>query len=292
MLEQLDSAGNTLWTWASPLFNKEVHGAKDIIPTKDGGWVIASALGWSRVTQQNSMKYFYDPYLFKLDANRNIVWEKDFHTGIQDISYFHKVIELEDSSLVAFGTKGIEYPDTTNPQYYILHGKIVKLTPNGNILWDREYQYLTTAFAEHEVHDAARTPDGGFLLCGEARGSGSGASQQGWLLKLDEHGCLVPGCHLVSGVLPPSATSSIELLLYPNPATQFLNVFYQSSEEGQELSFSIINVQGQTVQQYQSAAISGKTYMLEVETLPKGIYFLEVLLDGKLVETKEFVVGQ
>ena len=292
MLEQFDRAGNSLWTWESPLFNKEIYGANDLVQTKDKGWVIASALGESRVVNNSYLEYFYDPYVFKLDSARNIVWELSFDNGYSQATEFERVIELEDSSLVVMGGFNKLYPDTTNPSYGNYQCKIVKLDAHGNIIWNRDYGYRTAEFSYHKVYDMKVTPDGGFLIAGEAAIPNQGPRQQGWLLKLDEHGCLVPGCHLVSGVLPPSATSSVELLLYPNPATQFLNVFYQSNEQGQELSFNIINVQGQTVQQYQSAATSGKTYLLEVEQLVAGSYFLEVRLDGKLVKTEKFVVGR
>ncbi len=290
MLQALDHNGNILWTWGSPYFGKQVHGANDIIQTQDGGYVAVSALGGSRVVSNNSrIEYFYDPYIFKLDSARNMLWEHSFECKYAEALAFQKVVELDDSSIVVAGEFGQIYPDTLNPQYAVQQAKVVKLKTDGTILWDRDYAYLTAAYSSHRIFDMISTKDDGILICGSASGSGQGALQQGWLLKLDEHGCLVPGCHLVSGVLPPSATSSVELLLYPNPATQFLNVFYQSSQQDGELSFSIINVQGQILQQYKNTATSGKTYMLDVGELPTGNYFLEVDLDGNLMKTEQFI---
>lgn len=287
-LEQLDSAGNTNWSWSSPL-RKQVYSPNDIVQTKDGGWVVASALGWT-VPNSNRLSYYSDPYLFKLDSARNLVWEQSFTNGYDQTTQFNKVIELEDSSLVAIGTTNKLYPDTSNPQYGIYQGKIVKVGINGSIVWDREFAYFTTEFAQHRVHDAAGTPDGGFLIAGEAIGGNGGPVQLGWLLKLDEYGCLVPGCQLAAGVLPLSATgAAIELRLFPNPTTQFLNVYHDGEASGEAVIFRIVNIQGQEVQQYATQSGSHKTYMLGVEELPVGVYVLTMYLDGELVGSEQFV---
>ena len=208
-------------------------------------------------------------------------------------AYFNKVLELEDSSLVAFGTVVRLYPQP-NPTYFIIHGRVVKLSPQGDSLWSREYEYLTSASSEHDIYDAERTYDGGFLVCGESKGTGSGALQQGWLLKLDEHGCLVPGCHIVLGTLPVGANcNSPELVirLYPNPTVDYLNVFYQSVEtnSNSSLRFSVIDMQGRRLQSYTTADVSDKTYIVPVYELVGGMYILEVRRDGALLKSEQFV---
>jgi len=284
-IEKIDSAGNTIWAWQSP-FNKQVYGANDLIKTKDGGWVVASALGYEYYHGVYPTAHS-DAYLFKLDSARNLLWERSF-PSIFDFAHFYKVIELKDSSLVAFGSVNRQHPQP-NPTHYIKHGRIVKVSPQGDSLWNREYEYMTTPSAINEIYDAAQTPDGGFLICGQSIGSGAGGSQQGWLLKLDEHGCLVPGCHLVTGVLPPQATETVRLSLYPNPTTDYLNIYYRAAQTGTTLSFRILDAQGRQVLQRQSADVSDKTYIIPTYDLPAALYFLEVHRDGQLLQSEQFV---
>lgn len=292
-IEHFDSTGRQRWTWASPQYGKRIYGANDFTRTKDGGWLVASAKGNYTRSTGGRIILSHNPYIFKLDSARNLLWEHDFFTGNGDRTKFNKVIELEDSSIVVFGNQAILYPDTINPQYSIEHGKIVKMTPNGQIIWDRLYEYLTNRYDQHIINDAAVTPDGGFIACGEVRAASAstpGASQQGWLLKLDEYGCLVPGCQLAAGVLPLSATgAAIELRLFPNPTTQFLNVYHDGEASGEAVIFRIVNIQGQEVQQYATQSGSHKTYMLGVEELPVGVYVLTMYLDGELVGSEQFV---
>ncbi|WP_156039650.1 hypothetical protein, partial [Aureispira sp. CCB-QB1] len=227
-LEKIDSLGNTIWTYQSPN-NQQIHGVNDLILSKDGGLVVASAWGYERLNSTGTFANFlHHGYIYKLDSAQNFLWGTILRSPIDDLASFQKIIELEDSTLVAFGTISRTYP-AQNPTHYIIHGRIVKLSPQGDSIWSRDYEYLSTANARHTVYDAERTPDGGFLVCGEANGVDTIPSnpiifQQGWLIKLDDQGCLVPGCHTTTGVLPLEQGGAISLLLYPNPTTDYLNV--------------------------------------------------------------------
>ena len=48
--------------------------------------------------------------------------------------------------------------------------------------------------------------------------------QQAWLLKVDSEGCLVPNCHVSTQELPQN---SLQFSLYPNPASDFLNILFK-----------------------------------------------------------------
>ncbi|BDS14955.1 T9SS type A sorting domain-containing protein [Aureispira anguillae] len=289
-LEKIDSLGNSVWVYQSPN-TQQIHGVNDLIKSKDGGWVIASAWGYERLGATGTWSTFlHDSYVYKLDSARNFLWGKRFRSPIDDAASFDKIIELEDSSLVAFGTISRVYPQP-NPTHYIIHGRVVKLSPDGDSIWNREYEYLNTANSEHTIYDAERTPDGGFLICGEANIIGTGVHQQGWLLKLDEEGCLVPGCHLVSGVLPTQRPAALNLLLYPNPTTDYLNVHYYNPSPQEDLSFRVLDVQGRLLKEYKTYDQSDKTYILPVYDLEAGVYILELRQEGALIGSEEFLKG-
>ncbi|WP_264789602.1 T9SS type A sorting domain-containing protein [Aureispira anguillae] len=287
-LEKIDSLGNSVWVYQSPN-TQQIHGVNDLIKSKDGGWVIASAWGSERLGATGTWSTpIQEAYVYKLDSSRNFLWGTKFHSDALTTANFQKIVALEDSSLVAFGTVVRLYPQP-NPIYNIIHGRIVKLSPNGDSIWSREYEYLNAANSAYTIYDAERTPDGGFLICGEANIIGTGVHQQGWLLKLDEEGCLVPGCHLVSGVLPTQRPAALNLLLYPNPTTDYLNVHYYNPSPQEDLSFRVLDVQGRLLKEYKTYDQSDKTYILSVYDLEAGVYILELRQKGALIGSEEFL---
>lgn len=288
VLEKLDSSGNTIWIYESPS-TEQVWGVNDLIKTKDKGWVVASGFGGEWPVNVVSNQATEEAYVYKLDSARNFLWGRKFASdSYVPIEQFYKIIELEDSSLIAFGDVERLHPQP-NPTYSIRHGRVVKLSAQGDSLWNREYEYLNTASAQHVIYDVERTHDGGFLIAGECTGTGDSIYQQGWLLKLDGEGCLVPGCHLGLGVLPVGATTRVKLSLYPNPTSDYLNIYYQNTSSKRDLTFSVVDAMGRVLDRYTTADISEKTYIFPVQDLDAGVYFLEVRQDGFLLGTEAFV---
>ena len=111
-------------------------------------------------------------------------------------------------------------------------------------------------------------------------------------MKLDEYGCLVPGCHLpdtTTSILPIGSQPQAALKLYPNPVEDYLNVFYRNKQEGKQLTFRILDQQGRVLKSYTTRDISEKTYVFPVWGLLGGWYVLEVRQDGKLVGSEVFI---
>jgi hypothetical protein len=288
IIEKLDSSGNTIWIYESPS-TEQVWGANDLIKTKDGGWVVASGFGGEWPVNAVSNQATEEAYIYKLDSARNFLWGRKFASdSYVPIEQFYKILELEDSSLIAFGDVERLHPQP-NPTHSIRHGRVVKLSAQGDSLWSREYEYLNTASAQHVIYDVERTHDGGFLIAGECTGTGDSIYQQGWLLKLDGEGCLVPGCHLPLGVLPVGAVARVKLSLYPNPTSDYLNIYYQNTSSKRDLTFSVVDAMGRVLDRYTTADISEKTYIFPVQDLGAGVYFLEVRQDGELLQTEAFV---
>ncbi|MCO6490179.1 MAG: T9SS type A sorting domain-containing protein, partial [Phaeodactylibacter sp.] len=117
--------------------------------------------------------------------------------------------------------------------------------------------------------------------------------QQGWLLKVDEYGCLVPGCELVSGVEGPKSSDDFKssddysLLLYPNPVAEALQVYF-SGPAGSEHHFRILDAQGREWRRF-STRLSEVTLLVEVGELPGGVYYLQCLREGQVVWVEGFV---
>ena len=293
VLEAIDSIGNILWTYQSP-DSVQVHRVNDFTKTKDNGWIVATGWGSERLSGNGSYAIpIKEAYIYKLDNNKNFLWGTKFHSDTLTTADFTRIVELEDSSLVVFGTVVRLYPQP-NPTHHIMHGRIVKVSPHGDSIWSREYEYLTAASAKHSIYDAEHTSDGGFLICGESNGYSPNSSiyQQGWLLKLDEHGCLVPGCHIIpNSINPVEKKPIVEVRLYPNPTIDYLNLHYRNPILGEKLTFRVTDISGRILNSYTTADISDKTYIVPVSDLIKGIYVIEIIQDGEVVYGEQFVKG-
>ncbi len=295
-IKKMDYNGNVLWEWQNDS-SIQLLGANDLIQTKDGGWVIGTAIGKEFLrTGGTSSILARDNYIFKLDSARNWLWGTPLRAySFSQRAKVMKVIEQPDSSLMTFGITTDTFPlNDTGATIVQWHAMVAKLSPDGDSLWSHQYYYAQQWGAEHEIFDVEQTHDGGYLIAGQALFSGMGPYQQGWLLKLDQHGCLVPGCHIDSsaiGILPIASRPQAELKLYPNPAVDYLNVLYRNQQTGEKLTFRILDQQGRVLQTHSTSDVSDMTYVFPVWDLLSGWYVLEVRQDGRLVGSELFVKG-
>ncbi|MCB9293683.1 MAG: T9SS type A sorting domain-containing protein [Lewinellaceae bacterium] len=194
--------------------------------------------------------------------------------------------------LVAAGHLFMEYPGISGKD---INGWIVKVSEQGDSLWSRYLRFFTQSpdwTLMHFLYDIKETADGGFVMAGQAEDFEAGwQGQQGWLVKVDEHGCLVPGCHLV-GTASESAAAGPRLLLFPNPAGDLLNVFLKDPalplRSG--AAFRILDAEGRLLATYSAGRLEEATHILPVQGLPAGLYLLQyseeqgVLWSGKFVK--------
>jgi hypothetical protein len=74
--------------------------------------------------------------------------------------------------------------------------------------------------------------------------------------------------------------------VYPNPATDFINIEYAGQSNG---SFELFNVIGQSV--YTEALNAGdQKSAVDVSSLKSGVYFYTLQIDGQVMETKKLII--
>lgn len=165
LLIKTDSLGNQQWQWLSPEGVLQ-DGAHAMIKTPDGGLVVASGQGIEWGTNPNYHYHFWDALIFKLDADRNVVWSTPFrgyHPSPQ--TTLTEMVEAQDGSgFVASGI--VAETEGDEPAYHT--SWLVKVSPEGDSLWVRRYTYFDGEFVAPEVWDMKATPDGGYVLVGTA----------------------------------------------------------------------------------------------------------------------------
>jgi hypothetical protein len=284
---KIDTAGVIEWEYLTPV-NVLLDAARDMVRTNDGGLVIASGKGIEEpVNATTSLLSWESGYIFKLNANRQFVWGVEVKDSIDpsSVNYFSKLISVgNEGAFVATG-QFLELPTEFSRDIF---GWLVKVSADGEQLWLRKHHIVESDLDWHTVYDLKQTPDGGFIMVGQARDSEADTlRQQGWIIKLDSFGCLVPGCQLIDDT--EEAKEEGTLLLYPNPAKDYLNFFYRLANISQKTTFRIYDAQGRLMKQFDGQ--SGEmTYILPVWDWAAGVYFLQVEAEGVVVRTERFVV--
>jgi hypothetical protein len=140
--------------------------------------------------------------------------------------------------------------------------------------------------------DIEATNDGGYILCGRSAIDGpvfpdEQFTAMAWVVKTDSMGCVVPGCHLVGG--EEKTKQRPKVMVYPNPAHDYLAVFVPASTSNQALQVQLINLEGKVVLEDQFTQ-SDATYLLELKNISAGLYVLKVLQNGDLLQAEKVVV--
>ena len=298
----LDSLGTLLWQYYSPVWLPDwrlVDGANAMVATADGGLVVASGRGEEVYVNPNSGSiYWKSAYVFKLDSGRNKEWEIELtEPGYYSspFNFLSKMIAAEDGS--GFLVTGV-YTELLSNNTGDENGWLFKISPEGEKLWSRKLRYLTVGHFNdrHELYDLAETPDGGFLLAGQVKDDSLYEHyQQAWLIKVDEHGCLVPGCHLVGVEEEPGvAQPEVQVMLSPNPAREYVNVFIKDERIAQRrgAQVRVFDSQGRERLRRPAGRLDEVTNMIPVWDWPGGWYVLVYEDAGGVLWEARFVVGE
>jgi hypothetical protein len=288
---KIDSLGNEMWSYLSP--QSQLMGpVNDIILEDDGGMIIATQTGVETFINPVSSGLHWDKGLiYKLNANRQKVWEVGFRdpTRPNILNELSKIIKVSDGSgYVASGEYSITYPDLSAN----LLGWIVKASPEGDSIWSRSLRFFEEDNNLHYLYDIKEAPDGGFIMVGQANEYYAEAyPQQAWIIKVDQYGCLVPGCHLLDDVEEIDLAEAPQILIHPNPVKDYLNVYAKTNTTNPIQSFRMINTKGQMIKTFPANDFD-TTYMIPVHDYPPGIYFLQVTALEGTITTKKFMISR
>jgi hypothetical protein len=175
------------------------------------------------------------------------------------------IIKLEDGNILISGDNFRE-------------GFLMKVTQDGEYIWHRTFSLVDDlpndpGFAQTTLNTTVPLEDGGFLCPGEFFSFNSPDFPNGkaaaLLLKLDEYGCLEPGCHLVDGV--QEFTIYGVLSVFPNPTSG--NFILEIPEGISKGNVEIMDLLGNRVQEIPFQGDSS----LRIQLLGSaGIYILKL----------------
>jgi hypothetical protein len=237
------------------------------------------------------------PMIYKLNRQGEELWTS-FPPTTPFLEQF--TVELEqtcDGGYIMCGHEHVWGPDSSFTfNYNVMLGRYAN---DGTFLWKRNFEFVGTQDFNNRIADLISTSDGGFAAVGYHVNSDldnpypeGEPSQKAWFLKVDECGCLVPGCdpNCSTEVCPesPFLLGEDTFIIGPNPAQSHLNIYLGESEEAGV--FELRNIQGQLVQSF-TAAQGNTTFVLETATYAEGMYVLSYMnAQGEVLQSERVLV--
>ncbi len=303
VLIKTDSIGNQIWT-------RNLGGN-----FKDNSAIVCISEDSAILVGTNYADSMYTPdvaysriNIIKLDIFGNIIWNKKYGESKPN-NYLLNIRALDDSSIIAVGSIRKYNPE---PDWV---GWILKTNFNGDSLWYREYYILSGQQSLNYLYDIVPTLDTGFITCGYIHPfPPDTGSVDTWVIKLDSIGCEWAGCDTTVGVEEHEggeagkhggmeAWRQGSVVVWPNPASEMLNVECSRLNAGSSYDLTVYDIFGRpayssTLQGggWEGGSAAGDRNrtgcVIDVSSLPPGVYFISVLEDGKQIAGGKFVVAR
>lgn len=281
MTMKVDTNGNELWRTFVGIENDSLNECRaisnGIVNSSNGNYYISG--GTDNWCDTNLFtRGFNHSLLIKLDSNGNYLWsKKEKFAGFRE-QYYQNVFNTLDGNIMCIGNAATLYDTTTLTENYDV--LITKYDLNGNVIWHREYGHPD--YYEF-VYKSSQTKDGGFLITGRYENINNPFYDvQTYVMKLDDCGCLVPGCDpncIASGTSNSIKQNTIKV--YPNPTNNYLTIESDSQIE----SYVIYNIIGDI----QQKGLYSES--IDVSKLSNGMYIIKLEHDNKF-STLKFVKNQ
>ena len=289
----IDTLGNVQWNYLSPV--EELLSEQMAIHAEPDGSVIAACFKGEEfsVNAVSGAINWSPAYIYKLNPQHQLEWEVEFHEPYPTMGYsdLNKVLAPADGSGYVIGG----HISILEEGEADVVGWLAKVSLDGEKLWNRKIRYLEVpdVLETHEIFDLKEMPGGGYLMGGQTiyGNEPTGPIQRGWLLRVDEEGCLVPGCHLVN-TEEEAAAPALSLHLYPNPAQEYLYVLLRDAGIARRrgAALQLLDLQGRILQSHPAGRIDEVTSILPVRGLPAGAYVLRYVADGQVLAAERVVV--
>ena len=286
-LLSIDLQGNINWQYSTPSVDLSDN-ANALLPIPDGGLIIGTGKGVETASNSSSGRVDWNPCFFKLNADRQMEWVREFRGRTMGPIYaIVKIAQATDSSGYLGVSRIADFESAEEP----LNGMwVMKVSNAGDSLWARHFTLINEEPGMPEPMDLKATPDGGYIVCGAIDPPDDGGVhplRYGWLLKLDEHGCLVPGCHLPNSTAVEPGTPP-QLALFPNPARDFINFELRGARPAPDGAFRILDAKGRLLQSKPAREALG-TVVVPVQDWAAGAYVVQYLEGGQLRATEQFL---
>ncbi len=186
-----------------------------------------------------------------------------------------------------------------------LVGYLAKIDNNRDSVWFRAYVYFeplenSLGNGWHYLNSFKETSDGGFVAAGYIQQRGNNPNpllNSPWVVKVDEYGCIEPGCHLVNVeeiVIGLENTMSA----FPNPASDYVTIQFENADSNslhdklQDGELIFFDMQGREVYRTntRSAGFGGQM-TIDIQNLPAGSYTAQWISKNQWLDSVKILVS-
>ncbi len=286
VLMKVNSDGEEIWTRYLGGYSPYSGGAAHATHMSNGDYLVPGS--WlPQDSINNSERGFASLYCYA--PNGDMRWRRNLLYG-----------RLAGASLSRMAAQG---------EYWVVGGyyqvprdpdvatTLWRVDNNGDTLYSRKYWYYGGEGAVNvATYGIDTTSDGGLVLTGTAYEGINGVepfNHKTWILKLDQHGCLVPGCHTV-GLQDYEMALQGALQVSPNPTQDVLR-FSLDLPSGYPLQGNVqalvLDAQGKEVARQNIAAnglqVAGT---IALNGQAPGLYYLHLRDEVKWLAGQKVVV--
>ena len=278
---RLDNEGNELW--------RQYTATNDTICYHPFAFLLEGTdeylISWSDPLLADFENSPYNP---DLNSDRSIWLAKMTNAGV---IYDKKKVSVD---IPEFGNKiyyANDYSQDEDGYMYLMgevtttnSGFLLKINPEGEALWYREYECFPENDADltyTKLYGLTPTSDGGFVMGGEYfSNAGSlfpAGTQQGLVIKVDSMGCLVEGCEYTNIA---HTINAINAEIFPNPSSTEITILLPEKIENAHCK--IYDVKGSLCIDIDIIPSEN----IHISFLPAGLYTINVWADDKLFTGK------
>ena len=298
---KLNSSWNIQWTKTVNFSSNDV--AYYLIQTSDGGYLVAGACGFGND---------YDACIVKLNSSGTVQWKKAY--GRSNVDHARRVFQTSDGGYIVAGY--YSYSDTDKDFW------LFKIDANGNLLWSRtygsgggEYGYSLTytstldwVIAGERAGNSSISGIGGFDMlimviqqsdlstcCSSAYNpsisvyNGSTEGSGGSISTVSSTNTIISPTNFSIGIVNTVCTTPVGISENDNLYCKDKITIKLNSEISGSVNIKIYDISGTLV--FKGKALVKDQYIeLDISKLKKGVYLLELNIDGKVIR-KRFLKG-
>ena len=242
-----DAVGNVIW--------QNTYGTLESDPTNAHLSLGANGVGLIATSWNAGINDLSRIALLALDQDGSVQWQRVYGPSRNTALFVVQEVQPQEDLIAC----GFAYVGSQ------LSGILLRTTAMGDSLWLREYAYYDDQVMNGKgaFYDVQPTHDGGFIAVGVALSVAGNYGQDVWVVKTDSMGCIVPGCHLITGVGTQITNLKDVLRVWPNPAASGGSIQLEINlPEGfiaqGALRLTVVNSLGQVVHEQPIAPPAGQ----------------------------------